>query len=125
MSILPYMDIKHEYGTFDCVELIKQFYEKELGILIELPKYPKSDEWMTEMSIGYIDEHLLNYFIKIDLQNVKKYDLLVFRNKNKIIHFAIYIPTFRMFHILKGSYAKIDIINDLWLKRLYNVYTLV
>jgi hypothetical protein len=44
--VQKYLGIPHEYGIFDCIELIKQFYAQELLINFDLPTYPKSREWM-------------------------------------------------------------------------------
>jgi hypothetical protein len=41
-----YLGIKHEYGKFDCITIIKQFYKHELNIHFDLPDYPSSRAWI-------------------------------------------------------------------------------
>jgi len=125
MNILKYLDRDHEYGVFDCITLVTLFYKIEFGIHITLPEYPKSDKWITSLSSSLIDSYLKKYSTKIDLQFSKNYDLLVFSNKNNIMHFGIFLLPFHMLHIVKGQRAKVELINSYWKSKIYNVYRLV
>ena len=125
MKLTNYMDKEHEYGIFDCIILVTDFYKAEYNITIDVPIYPKTDAWMIKVPKGQIDVCLKKHFIKIDLQNAKNYDLLVFSRKEKIIHFGIFLSPFKMLHIVKGSRAKIEDINDYWRSNIYNVYRVV
>lgn len=119
-----YLNIKHEYGVFDCIILVKQFYKQEFNIDIELPIYPASKLWMREYSTHNIDNTVLKYYTKLLLTDTKNCDLIVFRslNSNYITHFGIYLQPFKLLHVEANSISKIENLTEYWIKRFYAAY---
>lgn len=123
-NILPYIGKAHKYGDFDCISLIQQFYQNELGSTIVLPSYPLNRRWLKTFSSTHIESLITTYAKKVQLTDANNYDLLVFADKNIINHFALYIKPNKMLHVEVCSLSRIDILSSYWVNRLYGVYRL-
>ena len=80
--VQKYINIKHEYGSFDCIELIKQLYANELNIDFSIPAYPKSREWMKYFTSKSVDDWASVYGEKVKLTEAKNYDVIIFVNSS-------------------------------------------
>jgi len=122
--LLKYLGHKHEYGKFDCIQLVKQFYSAELGVSLDLPPYPHSRLWMREFTTVNFDERATKYGTKVPLTCAKNYDLMVFKSEksNLLTHFGLYIMPNQMLHVEEASTSCIEILSDYWLQQLYAVY---
>jgi cell wall-associated NlpC family hydrolase len=119
-----YLSQKHQYGIFDCITLVQQFYSTELGIAIALPEYPHNRQWMKQFSYVVINDWAAKYAKKVSLTAAKNYDLIVFKSEKSdlVIHFGLYIAPNRMLHVEEGNTARIDYLSDYWVNKIYAVY---
>jgi len=122
--IYKYLHIPHQYGIFDCIILVKQFYETELRCSIDLPGYSTSKRWMHEISLNSFDERASKYGKKVELTDAKNYDLISFKSTkgDYLIHFGLYIAPNSMLHVEEGKTSRIELLSDYWLERLYAIY---
>lgn len=119
-----YLGRKHQYGVFDCITLVQQFYSIELDLQFKIPNYPHDRQWMRVLTSATIDEWAAKYAKKVSLTAAKNYDLIVFKSEKSdlIIHFGIYIAPNRMLHVEEGTTARIDYLTDYWINKIYAVY---
>lgn len=122
--ITDYLGRKHEYGVFDCIILVHQFYKQELGVSFDLPPYSHSRQWMKEFTTTVFDERVSKYGTKVPLTDAKNYDLMVFKSakSNLLIHFGIYIMPNQLLHVEEGSVSRIEAISNYWMNHLYGIY---
>jgi cell wall-associated NlpC family hydrolase len=122
--ITSYLGIKHCYGVYDCITLVQQFYEKELGCSFDIPAYTHSRQWMKEYTTDLFDERASKYGIKVSLTDAKNYDLISFKSKksNLLIHFGLYIKPNRMLHVEEGKSSQVEQLSDYWLQHLHAIY---
>ena len=122
--LFKYIGHKHQYGIFDCIILVQQFYKAELGVSFDLPPYPHSTAWMKNFTTTSFDNRAAKYGTKVPLTAAKNYDLMVFKsnNSNLLIHFGIYIIPNQMLHVEEKGISRIDMLSDYWLDHLHAVY---
>lgn len=122
--LLKYLGHKHEYGKFDCIILVQQFYKQELGVSFDLPPYSHSAAWMREFTTNVFDERAAKYGTKVPLTGARNYDLIVFKSpkSNLLIHFGIYIMPNQILHVEEGKSSRIDMLSDYWLEHLHAIY---
>lgn len=122
MNIENYLGLKHQYGSVDCINLIKVFYNNELGVTFETPNYTLSTKWFKHLTEETIELWLSKYSVKVSLTSVKNYDLIVFKEHSFITHFGMYLDVNRMLHVEQGSVSKIENINTYWNNKTYGIY---
>lgn len=122
MKYNKYLGRKHVYGNFDCIRLVKEFYNNELGVSFDIPSYTLSNKWIKEFTLESIDNWITKYGKKIELTEIKNYDLIVFKSGNFATHFAIYLAPNKILHVEDNSYSKIDVLDEYWLTQLYKAY---
>lgn len=122
--MIKYLGIPHSYDKMNCLTLILKVYKDDLGIDISLPAYPKSRRWITSFEPSYISDWAQKYSIKVNLTQLKKYDLIVFNSNNRINHFALYLGNYKMLHIKEGSVSKIESMTSEDLDSIYACYRL-
>lgn len=122
--VQKYLGLPHNYGSVDCIELIRQFYDQELNIDFKLPPYPTSRDWMKHFSTLRVDEWASTCAIKVNLTDAKNYDVMVFKSEksNLIIHFSMFIQPTRMLHIEEGGVSCVQTLSTYWLDKLYTIY---
>lgn len=122
--VQKYLGLQHSYGNFDCIELLKQFYQNELNVSFDLPSYPPSRKWMKEFTTHRIDELAKNSFVKVDLTDAENYDIIVFKSDRSdvIIHFGLFLKPTRMLHVEEGGVSCIQTLSDYWIKRIHSFY---
>lgn len=119
--MIEFLGLPHSYGTTDCITLVINFY-KHLGIHVEIPTYTHSRRWIKETPNSLIHNTLLKYTKKVNLTEIKNYDLIVFSNKDYINHFAVYLDYYKMLHIEEQSVSKIERLDDYWINNIYGVF---
>ena len=122
--VQQYLGIQHEYGTFDCLILIQQFYKNELVLDFSIPAYPHDLKWIKRFSAEHIDELFLNYSVKVNLTEIKNYDVIAFKSRrtNLIIHFGIYLTPNRLLHVEHGGASRIDSLSTYWIDYIHAIY---
>ena len=122
--VQKYINIQHEYGSFDCIELIKQFYANELSLDFSIPSYPKSREWMKHFTSKSVDDWASVYGEKVKLTEAKNYDVMSFKSlkSDLIVHFGLYIQHNQILHVEEGGYSSVELLSDYWRQRLHSIY---
>lgn len=122
--LIKYIGHKHEYGKFDCIILVQNFYATELGVSFDLPPYPHSKSWMKNFTTASFDERAAKYGTKVPLTAAKNYDLMVFKSEKSelLIHFGLYIMPNQMLHVEEKGTSRVELLSDYWLEHLHAVY---
>ena len=125
--IEKYLGIPHEYGKWDCILIVTEFYKNEFGIDIKLPAYPHSDEWMDTYSPEFADSFFSKYGTKVPLTEANNYALMVFRSKKskRLIHFGVFLAPGSILHVEENRPSCIETLCDDVRKELYAVYNIV
>lgn len=111
----------HIYHKNDCITLIRDVY-KELGIDFSIPSYSDSKYWMLQFSPEWFDSYIMDIAIQVPFKEAKNYDVLVFKHKNKLIHFGLYLEHNKMLHIEEQQQSCVSTINSYWKTYLHGVY---
>ena len=121
--VQQYLGKKHDYGIFDCISLIKDFYSQELGINFDLPAYPQSRAWMKSFSTDTVEKLALQHARKVKLTEAKDYDVMVFKSDktNLVIHFGLYLSPLKMLHIEEGGFSCVSTLSEYWMSKLHMV----
>jgi cell wall-associated NlpC family hydrolase len=122
--VQKYLGYQHSYGTYDCIELIRQFYFNELNITFNLPTYPKSRAWMKHFTTDRVDRWALTCAVKVKLTEAKNYDVIAFKSTKTdfITHFALFLAPTQMLHIEEGGVSRVETLSDYWIKRIHSLY---
>lgn len=122
--VQKYLGLHHEYGTNDCIELIRLFYKKELNLNFNLPPYPKSRQWMKHFSTKHVDEWASTYAVKVELTNAKNYDVIAFKSTKSdlITHFGLFLAPTQMLHIEEGGVSRVETLSQYWIERIHAFY---
>ena len=75
----------------------------ELKLTFNLPPYPKSRKWLKHFSTDNVDDWASKYAVKVKLTEAQNYDVIAFKHKNLIMHFAIYLAPLKILHIEEGG----------------------
>lgn len=124
MNLSNYLFLPHNYGSIDCIQLIRLYYKQELNITLDLPDYPHSKVWMRVFSTDTLDHWANTNAHKIHLTDAQNFDLISFKapRSKMLIHFAMYIKPNKMLHVEEGNTSRIDTLDTYWLSHLYAVY---
>jgi hypothetical protein len=129
---LKYLGIPHEWDTFNCFTLIEHIYNRELNIefsdvwtrLKESKNCLFTTIWYKKYNPILLQE--IGNWIKISLQEVKEFDILVFKAKHKpdlILHFGMYIDLPNKYiHTEEYKSSCINELNQEARERLYGVF---
>jgi len=120
--VQKYLGLQHEYGKYDCIQLIKTFYKDELNLTFDLPPYPKSRKWMKHFTTNNVDNWATKCAVKVKLTEAQNYDVIAFKHKNCIMHFAIYLAPLKILHIEEGGVSCVETLSDYWVERIHTLY---
>ena len=122
--VQKYLSISHEYGKFDCIELIKQFYLNELNLTFTIPSYPKSREWMKHFSTKSVDQWASSCAVKVELTDAQNYDVIAFKSTKSdlVTHFGLFLAPTQMLHIEEGGVSRVETLSDYWIERIHSLY---
>jgi cell wall-associated NlpC family hydrolase len=122
--VQQYLSIPHIYGKFDCIILVQQFYKNHLNLEFSLPPYPYDIGWIKTYTSKYIDEWALKYSVKVNLTELKNYDVIAFKSRksNLIIHFGIYLTGHKLLHIEDGGTSRVDNLSTYWIDYIHSIY---
>lgn len=103
---LPYEGRPFLHGFLDCYTLIRDYYRKELDIILPT-NMQRNWEWWNEGSNLYVD-NAKNYGFK-QVSDIKKYDILVMSlNSSVPNHGAIYLGDNKILHHIGGRFSTIE-----------------
>lgn len=122
IDLSKYLGLKHQYGTTDCITLVRNFYEQEFFIKINIPEYVHNRRWMKQFTIQDIDYWAKQCAKKVSLTEAKNYDLIIFKSGSYIIHFGIFIMPNRILHIEEAKTSCVECLSDYWITRIHGIY---
>jgi hypothetical protein len=104
--------------------LVQQFYKNHLNLEFSLPPYPYDIGWIKTYTSEYIDEWALKYSVKVNLTELKNYDVIAFKSRksNLIIHFGIYLTGHKLLHIEDGGTSRVDNLSTYWIDYIHSIY---
>ena len=114
--IRDYLGRRYEINKNDCLSLVCEFYDKELGIKIKKPKYNTAED----IYKYHVNDVLVNNLCKVPLDKLYSKDILVFSTKNKrnLLHLGIFFQPNKVLHIEKDGISKYEDISDFYWDRL-------
>ena len=120
--VQKYLGLKHQYGSIDCIQLIKSFYQNELKLTFSLPSYPKSRKWMKHFHVDNVDEWASKCALKVKLTEAQNYDVIAFKHKQYVMHFAIYLAPLKILHIEEGGVSCVETLSQYWVEHIHTLY---
>lgn len=110
-------------GFYECTCLFKDYFEVELGI--NITKW-HNNYWLTESDkeANIILEEVLDKNLnKINLQDIKKHDVIVFQIKdNKRKHVGMYLGDDYFIHQCGGGLSQKQFLDGRWQKKIKGAY---
>lgn len=106
-----------EIGVSDCLTLVSDYYQKELGII--LPEIKRKEGWYKENK-NIVKENTPSNFKQIPFETARKNDLLVFDMLNNDLpcHFGIYLGNDMILHQPREKLSTIELLTEPMKKRL-------
>jgi cell wall-associated NlpC family hydrolase len=94
----PYEGRPFVHGSLDCYTLIRDWYERELGVL--LPNFARPDNWWVKGENLYVDNIETTHFVRVRTDEMRHGDVLLFSVMNTPVpnHAAIYLGDGEILH---------------------------
>jgi proteasome lid subunit RPN8/RPN11 len=114
---LPYVGRDFQYGIVDCYSLIRDYYKKELKIILN--DYFRSENDFENGNSLYENNFMKEGFVKIPVDEIKKHDLLFMHlEANLPNHGAIYIGDQQVLHHVGGRLSSRDLLGEYYMKNI-------
>lgn len=115
----PYTGRPFIHTKWDCFTLLKDFYQKELGIT--MPDVSYFDEWWSKGEDFYMETSgIAGFYPTLSL---KKYDIIAMRvNSHVFNHAAIYLGDNKILHHMGGKFSCIEEIRPAYLNMLFGYF---
>lgn len=122
----PLVGRPFHHGVLDCYTLVRDYYQRELGIL--LPDYEREDGWWDKGQDLYADNFEAAGFYPVDPNDLRQGDLIVMQVRSKKAnHAGVYLADGRLktepdhhpvpggiLHHLYGRDSKRDLFGGYW-----------
>lgn len=99
-----------ELGVSDCYSLLCDFYKTEYGLI--LGHYDRNDDWFKKNPNIIEDSYLKENFEKIDFNNLKIGDLIIFGLAKASVHIGIYLGNNMFLHHPRDKYSTVELITN-------------
>ncbi len=96
-------------GVNDCLELWINYYNKELNI--KLNNYIRDDNWFINNPTIIYENFEREGFIKINKENMRKHDVILFGKEKNISHIGIYQGNNLLLHHPRDSKSVLEDLN--------------
>lgn len=113
----PLIGRDYSYAVLDCVQLLRDWYKNEYGLIFPYLAPPDNSQSWHENP--YLYESLINFgFKEVEKQNIKHGDLLLMclGRSQRPNHGAIYVGDNFILHHLSGRLSSRDFYNDYWIR---------
>lgn len=124
----PYLNIKHDWHGINCITLIEDIYDKNLGFnfddvwkRLNIGKQFKN-KWGLIYTKDILEKEFSENWKKIPITHLQEYDLLFFIINNRPYHFGMYIDCNRFIHVEIKSYCTISYLDDNFRIALKGIY---
>lgn len=112
---LPYVGREFVFGLLDCYSLVRDWYNRELGI--KLDDFYRRDRFWERGENLYLDNYASQGFRKIPFDELAYGDLLLMQlNANLPNHAAIYLGDQQILHHVQGRLSSRDILGGYYVK---------
>jgi proteasome lid subunit RPN8/RPN11 len=108
------------YGILDCFTVVRDYYNKELGIVLEDPYRP--EDWWNEPDMNlYVDSAEKWGFHRV--KELKEHDVVLMQIRSKVAnHAAVYIGDGKILHHLDNRLSKVDPYGGYWWKCTHSIW---
>ncbi len=90
---LPLLGREYRHGLVDCYTIWKDYYERELGIIMQ--DYKRDDNWWDNPDSDelYLDNYKAEGFVEVSIDDIQKHDVMLCKvgRTDKVNHAAIFI----------------------------------
>lgn len=113
-----YIGRPFEYGVNDCFSIVRDYYKNEYDIFIN--DYKRKEGWFEENPTIILDNFKKEGFIKVDVKNLNKGDLLLsnYKENDRPRHFMIYLGQNEILHHPRGRLSVIESLKDSQIRRI-------
>lgn len=95
-KLKTYLNLEYKLGKNDCFELVKNYYKNELDITI--PEHKRYDKWELDNPNLIINNIEGDGFHKVNFEDIKKNDIIIFNIYDIPCHLAIYLGSGLILH---------------------------
>lgn len=108
----PLVGREFHHGVTDCVQLVNDYYLRELGI--KLKDWPRTDGWWNKGQNLYLDHYAETGFVAVE-GDPQKHDVLLMQIRSPVPnHAAIYIGEGQILQHLYGRLSSRDTFGGQW-----------
>lgn len=115
-NYLPYLNRTHSYRETNCLSLIAEFYEKELGISWEEERQLfnnfNMEDLRSVMRIPIERIYALKNWSKISLTDMREFDILIYTRKDLLSHFSMYAGNLKILDLRENKKSALKHWND-------------
>ena len=112
---VPYVGREFVFGLLDCYSLVRDWYNRELGI--KLDDFYRRDRFWERGENLYLDNYASQGFRKIPFDELAYGDVLLMQlNANLPNHAAIYLGDQQILHHVQGRLSSRDILGGYYIK---------
>ena len=112
---------EYEFGIFDCLEAIRDFYSQKLKINLK-KREPYLDDWWEKGEDYFTPEHIKEWGFH-QVEDLKENDVLIFSMGAKIgTHCGVYLDDDIFFHHAVNRLSCKENLYPLWKKHLTGIY---
>jgi hypothetical protein len=116
-NIVKYLSRLHNYeDNINCVTILADFYENELKIdLTEEKSIFNNFQVSSIKDLRKIPVEVLlslKNWTKIDLTNLREYDIIIYSKNNKFSHFAMYVGDNKILNLSENERSALRHFND-------------
>lgn len=116
----PLIGREFSHGILDCYTLIKDYYAKELGIILK--DYDRSWEWWNNGGNLYLDNFTNEGFVTIPEQDIEKHDVVLLQVRSHVPnHGGVYLGDNVILHHPMGRLSGRDVYGGYWKKHTTHV----
>lgn len=111
------------YGIIDCMTLFRDYYRKELNILV--PDVFRDDDFWDKGYSQYLDnyERVGFEYISSNLRDIRLHDVMLFKLfANTANHLGVYVGDGNMLHHQISTLSSVDLVDGIWAERLHGIY---
>ncbi len=112
---------EYEFGIFDCLEAVRDFYSQKLNIKLK-KREPYLDDWWEKDKDYFTSEHIKEWGFK-PVDELKEHDILIFSMGADIgTHCGVYLYDDIFFHHAVNRLSCKENLYPLWKKHLSGIY---
>jgi len=117
----PLIGREYEFGKFDCLEAVRDYYRETLSIELQM-RIPYLDDWWLQGHNYFTEEHMKEWGFKL-VDSLQTNDILIFTMGALVpTHCGVYLGDDIFFHHAANRLSCRENIYPLWKKHLTGIY---